>query len=489
MIISQIRAIGSVMHRGKSDYEILVDGRGGITAKHILVADLDIWDTRSSIAFHIEEYASNKAYNYGFGFRTGTSSNLSPCLRLSQKVEAKKIEKDIRTKILLMLKNTNAPLLMALKNWLDIRKSDFADAIVSFVSPLELPRRELPRALVLRFPAEKGGILQFAGEYDEVRELMVERERVYSSLKEDRRGVCHACGKEGLLRVPFSYGLMTLDHASFSLGFLDKSKQTQFMICDKCYIDCVNGYNIVEDQLKFWAYSMKEGRGRVRVYYYLIPQTPDRKQLRNAVKTIGKAKRSIIDGAKRDLVREIRTINSKIQRADRAAAKRELQQRLKRLQKESDFMAREDDKEIDVPIIIERVHQSGLGLIVFYFRLTNQPGERPKEVIGHFYISGSHLRSLAELFSGLRQDYSRKEIQLWRLRSLTDDKMFMKILEALFGQSKINYQAFLKKASRKIEQDFKKGSVKNPDGDFPLWSVRDFMMFDDMLHRAGLAGV
>lgn len=488
MIISQIRAIGSVMRRSKSDYEILVDRRGRITAKHILVADFDIWDTKSSITLHIEEYASNKAYDYGFGFMGGTSSNLSPCLRLSQNADAKKLEKDIRTKILLMLKNTNAPLLMALKNWLDFRKSDFADATVSFISLLDLPKRELPRALVLRFPAKKGGILQFSGEYDEVRDLMVEREKVYSSPKEDRRGVCHACGKEGSLRVPFSYGLMTLDQASFSLGFLDKNKQTQFMICDKCYVDCINGYNIVEAQLKFWAYSIKEGRGRVRVYYYLIPQTPDRKQLRNAVKTIGKAKRSIIDGAKRDLEREIRTINSRIQRADRAA-RRGLQQRLKKLQNESDFLALTDDKEIDVPIIIEKVHQSGLGLIVFYFRLTNQPGEKPKEVMGHFYISGSHLRSLAELFSGLCQDYSRKEIQLWRLQSLTDDRMFMKILEALFGQSEINYQAFLKKASRKIEQDFKNGSVKNPDGNFPLWSVRNFMMFDDMLHRAGLTGV
>jgi hypothetical protein len=476
------------MRRGKSDYEILVDRRGRITAKHILVADLDIWDTKSSVALHIEEYASNKAYDYGFGFMGGTSSNLSPCLRLSQNVETKKLEKDIGTKILLMLKNTNAPLLMALKNWLDIRKSDFADATVSFISLLDLPKRESPRALVLRFPAKKGGILQFSGEYDEVREFMVERERVYSSPKEGCRGVCHACGKEGLLRVPFSYGLMTLDQASFSLGFLDKSKQTQFMICDKCYIDCINGYNVIEAQLKFRAYSMKEGRVPVPVYYYLIPQTPDRKQLRNAVKTIGKAKRAIIDGAKRDFEREIRTINSRIQRADRVE-RRSLEQKLKKIQKRNDYLTQTDDKEIDVPEMIERVFQSGLGLIVFYFRLTNQPGEKPKEVIGHFYISGSHLRSLAELFSGLRQDYSRKEIQLWRLRSLTDDKMFMKILEALFGQSEINYQAFLKKASRKIEQDFKKGSVKNPDGNFPLWSVRNFMMFDDMLHRAGLAGV
>lgn len=481
-----MKAIGEVMREGKSDYEILVDRYGSLNTKHIMVAEVDIWDLDPTAKLHLEEYQDSKLYDYGLGFLSGNKMNLSPCLRLGT-TDARKLARSISKKIMLTLQDSESPVLQQLLAWLEDNHESLASHVHERVGSLELPKSDLPRALVFQFSQEPEGSMEYAGQHASVRELMVRREQEYSSPKQAQTGICHACGEEKELRDAFNYGFMTLDQEGFSLGFVRKDNQTQFRVCGDCYLDCINGYNVFESSLKFWAYSLKRGTSRIRVYYYVIPQTPDWRQLKRAVKIIGKAKTAIVDETKRNLEKEIRLLNTRIERATRAA-NRTLIGRLKRLTTRHRYIERTGQKEIDVPEIVEGVYQTGLGLQILYFTLSDQPGEKPKEVVEHYYISGSHLKELAELFQSLRKDYELKEIRLWRLRGIVGNKMFLKVLEAIFRRTGIDYREFLSRAADVIYDEFKQKLVESPDKSFALFKMRDFILFDDLVHRAGLVG-
>ena len=468
------------MRGKKSDYSILVDRYGTLKSKYILVADIDIWDINSKIQIHLQEFEASNAYDYGLGFMSGNKSNLTPCLRIYG-ANNQKIVTSIEKKILHTLRETENPLLVQIRGWLETCKGDLASTIFAFVDSLELPKRDLPRALVFKFSEDIDLPSKFSGEHKAVQELMIEREKFYSSSGQEREGMCHACGEWKKLRVPFNYGLLTFDQESFSVGFRGSDGQTQYMVCEKCYIDCIHGYNILENKLKFWAYSID--KGKTRIYYYIIPQTPNQKILKNAVTTIGNAKNAIIEGARRNIEKEIKRIDARIERVDRKT-RSQLERKKKRLQNRSMFVER-----VDVPIIIDRIQQTGLGLLIFYFRLSDQPGEKPKEVVEHYNVSGSHLKELAELFSNMRTRYARNEIRLWSLRYLIGDRMFLKILEALFRQTKISYKEFLKLSANSVYEKFKENSIKNPDQNFPLYRIREFSFFDDLLHQAGVLEV
>jgi hypothetical protein len=56
LIISQMKLIGELMREGKSDFEILVDRYGTFNTKHILVAELDIWNPAAASTLRLEEY-------------------------------------------------------------------------------------------------------------------------------------------------------------------------------------------------------------------------------------------------------------------------------------------------------------------------------------------------------------------------------------------------------------------------------------------------
>ena len=487
MIVSQMMAIGAALRGKKSDYEILVDRYGLFGEHNLLVVDFDLWNQVSDIKMHIEEYDGSKRYIYGTGFLSGNKTNLTPCLRNYDVPDEDKLKRSIEKKVILLLTSSDNPLLVQLRSWLDENKSLLAASISTYLRNLGAPKREMPRAVVFRFSESDSSPLLFAGEHKAVQDFMVTSEMAYSSLKEPVIGTCHACGKRKVLRAPFNYGLVTFDQESFSLGFRGNDGQTQFRVCNDCYINCIHGYNIFEQDLKFWAYDLKKGASKTRIYYYVIPQTPDPSQLKAAVKTISSVKKRIIEGTKRDLEREIRALNNRLERADRSARSRYVD-RIRRLERSSTLLEVRGDMPIDVPDVVEAIYQSGLGILVFYFSLAETPGEKPKEVVEHYYITGSHLSELGQLFAGMRRDYSRDQMQLWRLRNLTDDRMFLKVLEALFRKTEISRREFLTRAYRSVREEFTEKSVSNPNGNFRLYRIRDFMFFHDMLARAGLIG-
>lgn len=277
MIVNQLVAIGQLFDKGQ--YEALVDQNDSMREGYIVGADIDIWKEDSSPVLRTYEYSRDDRYLYALGNLPGNLSQPSPVFGInfdkwkgaqedSKKADQLKGWRNLG-RILVKMRDSQVPIVKKSHDWLESHIDDIYETLSEFLFSDQAQESDAPDWLVFRIKDCPEGDYLWPGEIDAFRELYVSS--YLTSV--DKEGVCHGCQQTKNLASPFKDASMyTIDQAGFSIGF-DSDDSKQFLLCRECLANAVIGLNVLEEELTFRAFRMKQGRNKIPVRFFILPNT------------------------------------------------------------------------------------------------------------------------------------------------------------------------------------------------------------------------
>jgi len=478
MLVSQICNLGKVTLGDKTQFQVLIDAQKEYKSKYFLLAKVD-FSTDDSIDLNLIEYDNEKRYDYARGTVSGKGCCLSPSVNVKwDDMKEAEFEKNyqIESKVVnligkigkiinkINIKEYKGTYVEKFFKWL-YPNNDFKD--YTFISKLRkkiidylvkkrsLSRNERPTLIIFGFK-DKNIITIYPGELKEFKKLYLEikhssgkKKQIITSRK------CYICGNERDDLESFNWGVFTLDKDSFNIGFQNKNNQNQYLLCQKCRIFCREGLNFIEKSLKFYAFSIKKGKDTMSVYHYLIPNCVEPVNLDRKITSLNNIKKEINLKKYEDAVKQIKSLDQKIQKAKRENI-RDLRKKINTLKKKQESFKNNENINIDLFEILNEYKHLQLSFIDVYFLYIDKKQNPPtKEILNVFFISKTRIEELSKIFEEIKAKNSLKGFYFWWLKDLIGQSNYFYYLEALFNSDKINHKEFLKNSHRFLSKAYK----------------------------------
>ncbi|MHA1228738.1 MAG: TM1802 family CRISPR-associated protein, partial [Candidatus Hodarchaeales archaeon] len=252
----------------------------------------------------------------------------------------------------------------------------------------------------------------------------------------------------------FNMGFFTLDHSGFGLNFPKKKEQTVLRICEECDLKLRSGLNVLESTLRFYAYQIGEGSNQQSVYHYLIPLVHDEKMLSMVLDRIARAKHKIIEEKLHDVDENIKRIQIMMKNVDRKK-QQQLKKELSEL-KSSAKKIEQNKQNIElIELLLEIGKEEGVAFFDLYFKETDRK-QNPtvKEIVGAYHIRKKRFEKIVRVFNETLEIFTGYNLRIWHLKSLIGDRTYPQYLQAIFEETKIKRDIFLKRANDVIRQAF-----------------------------------
>lgn len=510
MLISHIYNLGKASIGDKTKYEVLVDTQKDYKKQYLILAEVDT--SKKDLKLSMIEYDYKNRYDYARGLISGSGNNLSLSININwEHMKDEIFEKNYKneTKIVnLSNKIGNIIKKINLEEYKNTYVEEFFAWIYpngnynnkSFILSLRLQiidylkamkikfsiKKDLPSLLVFGFNDIKKNKIIYSGKLKEFRRLYIElyNESVKKSrIKSSRK--CYICGNESSDLEAFNWGIFTLDKISFNIGFLDKKNQNQYHVCIDCRIMCEEGLNVLENKLKFYAFSIKKGSETIGVYHYLIPNCIEIDNLRENIDILKNMKSDINLRTFKDISRKIEELNYKIERANRSIKKKLMNKKRDLEKKIVDYR---DNKNIliDITDLFSEYSKLNLSFIDLYFRNVDLKQSPPtKEIYDVYFISKTRLEELAKKFKEIKRKHNIKNLYLWHLKDLIGPTNYFRFLEALYNDQKINVGQFIKNSYKSLKESYKKEIFAEKKAYFHN-KINEFTIFYNLFRMTGL---
>ena len=458
--------------------------------------------------FELEEYKEENRYRYGRGLVAGTSVNLSPAINVNwnQMSDEGKFKENIENpskilnlsmKITKILKKVSPERIQAtiaerFLDWLKTNEKSLRRDVIEHLwkNYRTLSRSERPTLVIFKFQDDTDPTKYlYPGEIEIFREIYV---NLSGGQEGSTKGLCSICGSLGpIIEGGYNYGCFTLDQKIFRTLFItDQSGKVneQFNICPNCLTECQQGYNILESQLKFYAYSIKIGRDQESIYHYLIPQGSDIKQLKKAVDFIAQARSKYNKQSADRVFTEIKQLKENLTTAEAAKRKdlNDLKKRIKKLEKDKERYEKDENTNISPLTLMKSIEKLDLSFIDLYFRETNlKLNPRTKEVIDIFHLDKSRIKFLAGIIEKAEQTFNVKEIHPWWLRNLVGKKRMINYLQAFYNSTSIDRSEFNKISNKELSRAWLY-DVLDISNLYYSFKMKSFRAFDYLFEKAQL---
>ncbi len=477
MIVSLIKSIGEAFLGDKSIYEVLVDNQKEYKSKYVGIVD---WNSKThDFKVSLEEYDDEKRYQYGRGTTSGTAVNLSPSINMNWNVletpellqeflknpnSKKEFDKllNLRQNITNMIKKSpevlikHYPIFNSFLEWTEKNSDNIRIEIIKEIYELTkgLKKKEKPNTIIFKIDSKYPGEYNFVKESYAILAGMDEGQDTSDSEKDE--GICAICEKKKKLTGGFNYGGFTLDQIIFQNKFFkdfEKNVSGQYSICYDCLNYCKEGFNILEQNLKFYAYSEKVGKNTVKIYHYLIPIIFDPNQLKIVINNIAQIRRQYNKNKETQLSQQIIILNERINRLT-TQMKSAFKDKLKKISQEKEKY--DTNTNIDIPesFLIERIKDFKIAFIDLYFKeLDLKQNPITKETVKIFIINADHIEELAQAIKETIHYLNLSNYFSFRwMKDLVGMNSYLNYLEALYLGNYINSKQFLKDSNEKISQ-------------------------------------
>jgi len=470
--------IGKLTLKKKTTYQLLIDNQTQYRRKYFVNVILSLTKNKNSTKIELQEYDTSKNYEYGFGITTGSSNLLSPSFNIKwDDIKDSSLYKKNNNNIAKIL-NFNKLLLMNKKDISQDENDNIASVFLKWIIDPEnhiALHKEItdylyttfieneksgydrPNRLIFSFKIKKDKteVILYPGQIKEFRELYVSLSDLNVESSKENIGVCHACNCVKQLKGPYNIGLFTLDQSSFSIGFNGK-KSTQYQVCNECYVYCNQGYNYIERNLKFKAYTLKKGKDYVDVFHYIIPLSTDFKTLEETLKQISRAKDKINEDYRAPIANRIKTISEGIRRADSSQTKVVQKQTMEVEKLEKDLERYNNNISFDIAELLEQLADIKLSIIdVFFTIVDNKQNPAVKEIVDVLIIDKTRIQYLAKTINEIKNEYGLSLVRLNDLKHLVGDLNYAKYLSRFMNGTYIDENQFIRKSSQAIKQSFK----------------------------------
>jgi len=492
-LIHGIYQIGKAIHKNESAVEILLRKQNPVRENEItkkptiLIVEANVEDV-DQIEFkcYFVDFIPNSLEKYLLGLTPGNSTNYS----LSLSPSYKKINEEQRKNKKFSIKFDKMTKILKEKidnkHVLDILKDKFPEETKWIKAILEKIERD-PEPLFLKieeFLDQKGmdkfdnpllfkirdnGGSKFLGEIPAMKELyeMIALPKSNKSFKNAR---CLICGSEENLQTGFDFGFFTLDQDGFRKLFFKNVPDLcyQYVMCRECYLLSLFGFLVLQNKLKFYAYSIKESRKTVPVYHYIIPTSDNLNLLKKDVETIAEAKLERDQKKKNQIQKQIQALNLQLLQVKQKRQK-EKEKRAKKRYKEIENkysnnikkLKEQQEKEMGQFSIVEffeaiQNKKRYIPIIDLYFKITDsKPTPKRKEIIAEIKMSSEHVSKLAELFNSVSQSLNRP-LNLTFLQKIFKDnpKKFIFYYSSLLAFRVVNRVNFMKDIANRLKPEF-----------------------------------
>ncbi len=409
MIIQQLVRIGSIDETDQYDALIRQSYKG--KPQILAVLDCDIWRGDSPLVPKSYEFKDEERPLYALGYAPGNALP-SICHPINYSkwstarddtIQAKKLMGASQLgRIVTRTRDTDDSLISHLNQWLSENLERIYDAVSDFLFVShDFTKATAPRWLVLRvLDASDGGRYRWPGELEQLKQIFINT-FTSSSPSEDMEVMCHACGKNVKSFSSFAGAKMfTIDQVGYAIGFNQKGT-SQFSLCEECITQATSGLNIIENEMTFYAYSVKSGRKKIPVRYLIIPNAQTKVSLKQC-------RRALINVSRKDEIRAVHSTKDAMEKVERQR------------------------KNVDLAEVLS-VLPHKLSYTVVFFSEAAQSGM--KNIVGSYFFPGTRLVEITSILKDISQgfDLSRPtEIKTQRLYHIMGPKVFPTFLAALF---------------------------------------------------------
>jgi len=520
LLIRQLYRTGKAVYSGETELQVLLGLQNPIREDEntkkpsLLVIEADVKDLKNiqySCQF-IDFMPKNRDF-YLLGLTAGNATNYSLSLSPSyNKITAKKKkEKKFSIKFDKITKILNEKI--DGKKVLEILSQDFPDEAAYIRAILEQIKKN-PEPLYLKIEEfmDDKGIEKFnnplifkiydasgsrhLGEIEAMKKLyvMIALPPSNNSYKDAQ---CMICGSTEQLQTGFDLGFFTLDQDGFRKLFfkMEKDLSFQFLMCRKCYIFSLLGFLTLENHLKFYSYSLKDGRKSIPVYHYLIPMAEDLTRLQEDIDLISEAKENR-DKKKRkrmaiqiqDLDNQLLQIKQKYQKEKEKKAKTAYKQKEKKLLEKKKQLKDSQKREIEkFPLedFLEEIQEKKkfIPITDLYFKITDQKSTpKRKDIIAEIKMSSEYASKLAKIFSSVFQSPNRTSNLLLLLKIFRENpQKFIFYHSSLLSLRSVARQNFMRDFAAELKSDFIKHLVNissHADFNKPDYFRSNFKIFE-----------
>ena len=277
---------------------------------------------------------------------------------------------------------------------------------------------------------------------------------------------CRICGTNKNLTEAFKLGMYSTTHSSFVMGFFSKMSGLygQNIMCDECYLKTLYGFNILQEKLNFYAYSLKASSSSDRIYHFIIPMINDKSLLKRSIELIYRAKKRSDEEREKSLTRLITDIDSRIEKIKREISTssnkkiKNLKQNIAEIEKIKENYQNQLEKvdaSLDIDILFETLSSAdeNVSILDIYYMITNVK-QNPKiiEIVSDILISSKMINTLSKIFSETKKKFTR--VGLSDLRRLVEDRFFLQYYSSLLGLESESKTLFNKRCYASIRKYF-----------------------------------
>ncbi|MFQ5976962.1 MAG: TM1802 family CRISPR-associated protein [Candidatus Heimdallarchaeota archaeon] len=503
MILEQVLRIGKCEMENLSPYQVLIDRQKKYKAEKILVVNINPEEPlKEELDIFEADYDPNKSYEYASGSLGGTSPNASPTLSINwshikAKMGAEELEKVFENpkKVLnfddklfktfsrVDPSNYKETLVESVYSWLETHGLEFRRRMVSYLHKVyiegKVKKSNQPGMVVFAIWNPPTGNYQLPGEIESFKKFYVEIHQICSG---GGKGAakCHFCNQMKPRMNPFSLGFLTFDHRGFGLYFQKKDVQTLFVVCPDCRLILQNGASVLENDLRFYAYSFKRGKDNISVSHYIIPLVHDDALLKKILKRIRRVRKQINQARAAQTDNKIQTLSSQLTLAKGDQA-RGIRDRLKSLRENKERFETNVANDIEIAELVESLGSEGISYIDLYFYETDlKLYPTSKEVVNVFYVRKTRVEQIAKALGKLKRNYNLRRIHFWHLKDLIGNRAFPWFLEALFTEHPIDKKRFLVLSENRIRHAFL-NHISDLQEEYFSQKLTEFQVFFDLL--------
>jgi len=312
-------------------------------------------------------------------------------------------------------------------------------------------KKDFPRAIIFKIMDESQDSVFYPGDVTEFIDL-------YKSLMDsgskslDTEVTCFSCNRPTSDINRSTIGIFNLNMIGFVIGFGNQDQTPQFTVCNSCAVSFQEGYNILEEDLKFFAFKTKNGQlgpSGQNVFHYLIPLVLDPKLLKRAVANLKGQKVSYGEKVKNSLQKRISDLNMALERTNRSAKSKvkKLKDQLKRVKKQEAESPANIAQSADLTEIVFEIINPDIHYLDIYFFVTDaKQNPTTKEVISSLQLSRPSINAIQDALNALSQ--SNMEFTFYKLSKILPIKLFLSIMDHLYMQKKIDPSEFIREFSK-----------------------------------------
>ncbi len=491
MIIGLVRKLGEIKIEESDSIllETYINAQNPYKHNHIFSLEVDLETGQFRIV--TEEYDPSKELVYLRGIQGGNSENLSPAMNLKPTELMKNREKVLNTgkfpsRTTLFEKQVldpdQFPIYAKLIDWFESNKKTIRERLLDkleneyYDSKTKKMDRNTPTLIV--FKVKQNGTFLYPGEIDEFRHAYLQL-ATPPPPKDAITGTCMACALEKPLTPTEKlntslFEFFSLDLNNFVMG-MDLKKSNQLTICLECQELLKLGLSVLDNELKFRAYTRKiDSKNTLFVDHSLLPTAYGKEAVGEVIKSLRRIRRDKSEAKRNSLRREIQQLQDRLHRVDRKQ-QRELKKKLK--DAEATLNKVKDLEEVDERIVLEQFVSRGISYIDLYY--TNEMvgvGNFKKVFMDLTFVNADFLRKLMKSIKDLEQDFHGKGLMKWKgetyrfefanLYTLFSIKIADLVRKAMLTGVKVSASELSRDALRNLRDPFLKLNAKI---DKPIW--------------------